>query len=218
MATANILEGEKNEKNNETPVENDSEERSEKYSSAQDDSSREINKPTRKEFDLTDPEQLLKMLETVELSEEDTDVLLQEAYKVNKKLKECLRRQEIDEHVHHHHPPRKPSGKSSSSNASSKSRDSSASSAKSKSSFSRASVLPPISVARQQVVIDLYTEKLGRSHSVVTSDTYEKIKPARRAKTRPPEEEKESTTAKARPPRTKTTDVRPSWNNRFSYE
>ncbi|KAK3578290.1 hypothetical protein CHS0354_010494 [Potamilus streckersoni] len=210
MATAEIHEETKIGKSSETSVENESEGRSEKYSSIQDDRTRETNIPISKEFDLTDPEQLLKMLETVELSEEDTDVLLQEAYKVNKKLKECLRRQEMDEHVHdHHHPPRKPSGKSFFTASSS------ASSAKSKSPFSRASVLPPISVARQQVINDLYTEKLGRSQSVITSDTYEKIKPARRAKTRPPEE-KEINTAK--PPRTKTADFRPDWNNRFSYE
>lgn len=45
-------------------------------------------------FDLTNPDEVVKMLESVNLSDEDTDVLLQEAYNVNMKLKEILRRQE----------------------------------------------------------------------------------------------------------------------------
>ncbi|XP_046350735.1 uncharacterized protein LOC124131493 [Haliotis rufescens] len=45
-------------------------------------------------FSLTDPEALLEQLESVELTEEDTEELLHEAYKVNMKLKEMLRRQE----------------------------------------------------------------------------------------------------------------------------
>lgn len=50
-------------------------------------------------FDLTDPEEVVHMLETVDLSEEDTDVLLQEAYSVNMKLKEILRRKEKGENI-----------------------------------------------------------------------------------------------------------------------
>ncbi|XP_046574382.1 uncharacterized protein LOC124282441 [Haliotis rubra] len=45
-------------------------------------------------FSLTDPDALLKQLESVDLTEEDTEELLHEAYKVNMKLKEMLRRQE----------------------------------------------------------------------------------------------------------------------------
>ncbi|XP_071103773.1 uncharacterized protein [Haliotis cracherodii] len=45
-------------------------------------------------FSLTDPDALLEQLESVELTEEDTEELLHEAYKVNMKLKEMLRRQE----------------------------------------------------------------------------------------------------------------------------
>jgi hypothetical protein len=45
-------------------------------------------------FDLTNPDEVVKLLESVNLTDEDTDVLLQEAYNVNMKLKEILRRQE----------------------------------------------------------------------------------------------------------------------------
>lgn len=45
-------------------------------------------------FDLTNPEEIIRMLETVELTDEETDALLYEAYNVNSKLKEALRRKE----------------------------------------------------------------------------------------------------------------------------
>lgn len=47
-------------------------------------------------LDLTDPESVIQMLETVDLTEEDTEGLLQEAYNMNRKLKEMLRRQEME--------------------------------------------------------------------------------------------------------------------------
>lgn len=50
-------------------------------------------------FDLTDPDEVVNMLENVDLSEEDTEVLLQEAYNVNMKLKEILRRKEKGENI-----------------------------------------------------------------------------------------------------------------------
>lgn len=46
------------------------------------------------DIDLADPERVLQMLETVDLSEEDTEILLQEAYKMNRQLKEILKHQE----------------------------------------------------------------------------------------------------------------------------
>jgi hypothetical protein len=46
------------------------------------------------ELDLTDPNSVINMLENVDLTEEDTEDLLQEAYKMNRKLKEMLRRQD----------------------------------------------------------------------------------------------------------------------------
>ena len=46
------------------------------------------------DIDLSDPEKVLQLLETVDLSEEDTELLLQEAYKMNRQLKEMLRHQE----------------------------------------------------------------------------------------------------------------------------
>ena len=45
-------------------------------------------------FNLANPEEVTKLLESVELTDEDTDVLLQEAYSINMKLKEILRRRE----------------------------------------------------------------------------------------------------------------------------
>ncbi|XP_062590581.1 uncharacterized protein LOC134252162 [Saccostrea cucullata] len=45
-------------------------------------------------FNLANPEEITKMLENVDLTDEDTDVLLQEAYNINRKLKEILRRRE----------------------------------------------------------------------------------------------------------------------------
>lgn len=46
-------------------------------------------------IDLADPENVIHMLETVDLTEEDTEILLQEAYSMNKKLKKILRSQEM---------------------------------------------------------------------------------------------------------------------------
>ncbi|KAK7496000.1 hypothetical protein BaRGS_00012701 [Batillaria attramentaria] len=46
------------------------------------------------EFNLSDPDQLLRQLESVDLTEEESDKLLNEAYKVNKKLREMLQQQE----------------------------------------------------------------------------------------------------------------------------
>lgn len=45
-------------------------------------------------FNLANPEEITSMLETIDLTDEDTDVLLQEAYNINRKLKEILRRRE----------------------------------------------------------------------------------------------------------------------------
>lgn len=45
-------------------------------------------------FNLANPEEITSMLENVDLTDEDTDVLLQEAYNINRKLKEILRRRE----------------------------------------------------------------------------------------------------------------------------
>ncbi|XP_060083116.1 uncharacterized protein LOC132562392 [Ylistrum balloti] len=48
------------------------------------------------QFDLTNPDEVMRMLESVELSEEDTDVLLQEAYNVNRKLRMILQKKDQD--------------------------------------------------------------------------------------------------------------------------
>lgn len=49
------------------------------------------------QFDLTNPEEVMRMLESVHLSEEDTDVLLQEAYNVNRKLRMILQKKEEEQ-------------------------------------------------------------------------------------------------------------------------
>ena len=49
-------------------------------------------------LDFIDPETLMKELETVELTEEDTEDLLIEAYRMNMMLKEVLRAQDAQKH------------------------------------------------------------------------------------------------------------------------
>ncbi|KAL8611899.1 hypothetical protein ACOMHN_033644 [Nucella lapillus] len=46
------------------------------------------------EFNLSDPEQLARQLERVDLTEEESDELLREAYKVNKQLKMILKQKQ----------------------------------------------------------------------------------------------------------------------------
>ncbi|XP_076443400.1 uncharacterized protein LOC143281956 [Babylonia areolata] len=46
------------------------------------------------EFNLSDPEQLARQLDRVDLTEEESDELLREAYKVNKKLKMMLKQKQ----------------------------------------------------------------------------------------------------------------------------
>ncbi|XP_033750177.1 uncharacterized protein LOC117334592 isoform X2 [Pecten maximus] len=58
------------------------------------DSSEAVKPNEMFKFNLTDPDEVLRMLETVDLSEEDTDVLLQEAYNVNRKLRMMLQKKE----------------------------------------------------------------------------------------------------------------------------
>ncbi|KAK3097839.1 hypothetical protein FSP39_013689 [Pinctada imbricata] len=58
------------------------------------DTSRHVPPSSLFNFNLADPDEITHMLETVDLTDEDTDVLLQEAYSINKKLKEILRRRE----------------------------------------------------------------------------------------------------------------------------
>ncbi|XP_021345890.1 uncharacterized protein LOC110445549 isoform X2 [Mizuhopecten yessoensis] len=53
------------------------------------------------QFDLTNPDEVMRMLETVDLSEEDTDVLLEEAYNVNKKLKMMLQKKGEEKEFNH---------------------------------------------------------------------------------------------------------------------
>lgn len=118
------------------------------------------------ELDLTDPNSVIHMLENVDLTEEDTEDLLQEAYSMNRKLKEMLRRQEMESSS-----PKPKSKSRSKSNADSYfsnghgSSPGSASSASTKSrngsSFGIKKVLPPINHGERETSV--YTIKLRRS-------------------------------------------------------
>ena len=46
------------------------------------------------QFSLTDPDHLLKQLDSADLNDEETEVLLSEAMKLNAHLKDVLRRQQ----------------------------------------------------------------------------------------------------------------------------
>lgn len=89
---------------NKTSIENGSGEKEEThedgaYDLAGNDNKRVVeNKEPAPDIDLADPDRVLQMLETVDLSEEDTDFLLQEAYKMNRKLKDMLKHQESSNH------------------------------------------------------------------------------------------------------------------------
>lgn len=124
------------------------------------------NKPSNNhniQLDLADPESVIHMLETVDLTEEDTEGLLQEAYNMNRKLKEMLRRQENGA---------SPSiGSKSKSNGKAKSKprqsqdtssNSSESGSRVGSAFGARKILPPIS---QEKETSVYAIKLKRSRT-----------------------------------------------------
>ena len=108
------------------------------------------------DIDLANPDRVLQMLETVDLSEEDTELLLQEAYKMNKQLKEILRHQETTSC-----PPDIQRQKTKSRLNREKQSTASNSGSRSESGTFSASKkpLPPIQTQ------DIYTLKLKRSHT-----------------------------------------------------
>lgn len=118
------------------------------------------------ELDLTDPNSVIQMLENVDLTEEDTEDLLQEAYSMNRKLKEMLRRQEMESSSPK--PKLKSRSKSNADSYFSNGHGSSPGSASSAgtnsrngSSFGIKKVLPPISHGEKETSV--YTIKLRRA-------------------------------------------------------
>ena len=119
-------------------------------------------------LDLANPDSVLHMLETVDLTEEDTEGLLQEAYNMNRKLKEMLRRQEKEDAASGQptqkskpkpktKPKRTPDSSTSSTNSSG-----SGSGSRIGSSFGSRKILPPISGEKETSV---YAIKLKRSRT-----------------------------------------------------
>ena len=111
--------------------------------------------------DLSNPEQILQMLETVDLTEEDTEVLLQEAYTMNKKLKEILRRQEKSNDASKSKSDKKRPKKFADDFTSSVSSTSSLSNSRLGSASLRRAVLPPI----EKESTGVYAVKLQRSRT-----------------------------------------------------
>ena len=119
-------------------------------------SSTSINVEVNPDIDMSDPDRVLQMLETVDLSEEDTELLLQEAYKMNRKLKEMLRHQESTSCPPDIQRQKMKRDKISPAPSHSGSRSESA-------TFSASKPLPPIFCEKQ--TSNIYTMKLRRSRT-----------------------------------------------------
>ena len=130
------------------------------------------------EVDLADPERVMQMLETVDLTEEDTEFLLQEAYKMNKKLKDMLRHQESSSSSCPPDIQRQKIKRDKISPASPSQFGGSRS--ESASSFSASKPLPPILCDRQTT--DIYAMKLTRSRTNIPFTNNHPTKVAERAK------------------------------------
>lgn len=115
------------------------------------------------QLDLADPESVIRMLETVDLTDEDTEGLLQEAYNMNRKLKEMLRRQESgsSSHCSKSKPKNKPKQKITQ-DSSTSSTNSSEAGSRVGSSFGARKILPPIMGEKETSV---YAIKLKRSRT-----------------------------------------------------
>lgn len=119
------------------------------------------------ELDLADPDSVIHMLENVDLTEEDTENLLQEAYNMNRKLKEMLRHQELDSKSSK--PKLKSKLKSSKISMGGNSHNSASSSGDNSrigSSFAIRKVLPPIHAGENETSV--YAIKLRRSKTSIT--------------------------------------------------
>lgn len=116
------------------------------------------------ELDLADPDSVIHMLENVDLTEEDTENLLTEAYKMNRKLKEMLRHQEMDSKSSK--PKLKSKLKSKIGANSNNSASSSGDNSRMGSSFAIRQVLPPIHAGENETSV--YAIKLKRSKTSIT--------------------------------------------------
>ena len=128
------------------------------------------------DIDLSDPDKVLQLLETVDLSEEDTELLLQEAYKMNRKLKEILRHQETTSC-----PPdiqrQKTKSRLNKQKQSTASPSHSGSRSESGTFSASKKPLPPIHTS------DIYTLKLKRSHTNIPVVTRQSTTVVERSKT-----------------------------------
>ncbi|WAR00445.1 hypothetical protein MAR_024817 [Mya arenaria] len=101
-----------------------------------------VNEVYEGQLDLSNPDSVIHMLENCDLTEEDTENLLQEAYSMNRKLKEMLRRQDADQSASGKTKSQKPKPKNKPSQGSSAA--SSSSGSRVGSSFGSRKILPPI--------------------------------------------------------------------------
>ncbi|XP_045189911.2 uncharacterized protein LOC123547131 [Mercenaria mercenaria] len=171
------------------------------------------------ELDLTDPKSVIDMLENVDLTEEDTEDLLQEAYKMNRKLKEMLRRQ--DEQASDSKPKLKSKSKSFVESRSVNGQGSMTSSATSSrdnsrmgSSFGIRKVLPPINAGERETSV--YAVKLRRSKTNVqeTKPVLSDSAILRSKSSTKPTIRKDSESPSRRK---KAPGPKPEWNDRFNY-
>ncbi|XP_052282755.1 uncharacterized protein LOC127879750 isoform X2 [Dreissena polymorpha] len=163
------------------------------------------------QIDLSDPDSVIEMLENVDLTEEDTELLLQEAYSMNRKLKEILRRQEAGALSGSKEPTKSQKSKSKGKMGTSQgsSTTSSSSGSRVNSSFGARSILPPITGETS-----VYAIKLKRSSTEVPVKWSTNDLPAQRSRStkQAPRKETGSPTR-----RHKTLEPKPEWNDRFSY-
>lgn len=171
------------------------------------------NKEPAPDIDLADPDRVLQMLETVDLSEEDTEFLLQEAYKMNRKLKDMLKHQESSNQQPGSQscPPdiqrqkiklKKDKGASASPSHAGPRAESG--------TFSANKPLPPISSS------DIYAIKLRRSKTNIPITNSRPTVIAERSKSSKGPSRNDSRTGQTRK-KPKVPEEKPEWNSRFNY-
>ncbi|KAL4227478.1 hypothetical protein ACF0H5_012922 [Mactra antiquata] len=163
-----------------------------------------------KELDLADPDSVIHMLETCDLTEEDTEDLLQEAYNMNRKLKEMLRRKEMegDPSKSKTKSPNKSKGGASTNGKAPGSEGSS----RQGSSFGIRKVLPPIHQAGGKET-SVYAIQMKRSKTSIQQPKSHYGDAVPRSKSSKDEVRKDAPS----PVRRRKTEIKPEWNNRFNY-
>lgn len=171
------------------------------------------NKEPAPDIDLADPDRVLQMLETVDLSEEDTEFLLQEAYKMNRKLKDMLKHQESSNQQPGSQscPPdiqrqklklRKDKGSSASPSHAGPRAESG--------TFSANKPLPPISSS------DIYAVKLRRSQTNIPITNSRPTATVERSKSSKGPCRNDSRTGQTKK-KPKAPEEKPEWNSRFNF-